>query len=738
MAQRRYALLRDYCDVPAALSQNRRLLHRPHHRGLARRTFALSQRDARRRSADTQPIPVGLTSFPAARHAAPVTAYRPDIDGLRAVAVVAVVLFHARLGPVGGGFVGVDVFFVISGYLITGIIFDDITAGTFSITTFYERRMRRLLPALIAVLSACTLAGYALLLPDEFRRLGQSVAAASAFVSNFHFWSQAGYFDKPQALKPLLHTWSLGVEEQFYLFFPPFLLVVSKYTTWSIKRVLLIVALISFGFSAIALVKHPDTAFYLPHTRLWELMIGALLVVTRYAAPATRRMRTLLGFLGLGLIGVSIFAYSSNTLFPGPAALLPCIGTALIIHAGRNGGSVLHCILATRPLVHVGLISYSLYLWHWPILTFARAIRIQPLTSVEAVALVVLSLAVAELSWRFVESPFRSVRGRVSRRQIFALGGVATVAILLTGATIALRGGIPARVPREVAIAEAGALDEDRGFRRRCSNFTPEQVAEDVLCKLGASQASQPTFLLWGDSHAYALAPIIAAVAHDAGKTGLFAGAGGCAPLLGVSNTPTRAFPCEAFNDSVIALIRRNATLQTVFIASRWTLAADGRRNLNEGGADRFVRDSESGEVSIAENQAVFRRGLARTLTALHAAGKNIVLIGPVPEIGFDVPTTLARSIWFNDRLRIEPSLASFFIRQRFVMHTQADLQRHFGFRLIQPYQALCDNMKCSVGGAEHPLYIDDNHLSITGTRVLRPLFEPAFALQERGNRDTR
>ncbi len=656
------------------------------------------------------------------------SAYRRDIDGLRAIAVVAVVLFHAHVGPVHGGFIGVDVFFVISGYLIAGIILDDIGAGRFSIAEFYERRLRRLFPALFAVLAACTLAGYLLFLPDEFSKFGQSVVATSTFVSNFLFWSQAGYFDTPAELKPLLHTWSLAVEEQFYLFFPAFLLIVSKYARASTTRIVIGVAFVSFLISAASLIKHPDTAFYLPHTRMWELMLGAWLVVAPLQNPTTSWMRTTLALCGIGMIAASATLYSGSTPFPGPAALLPCGGAALIIYAGRGGGSVIGDLLSTRPLVYVGLISYSLYLWHWPILVFSRAWLVRPLTTLEAVALIAVSFAFADLSWRFVESPFRGKRGRFSRYQIYAMGSIATLMMIGVGATIDLRDGIPSRVPKVVAIAAAGAFDVDETFKRRCSNFAPQQVAKDVLCKIGADTAESPTFILWGDSHAYAIASAVSDAARAVGELGLFAGSGGCAPLLGVSRTVARAFPCEAFNDAVIDLIRRDDALATVIIAARWTLTADGRRYLYEGGADTFVRDVDSSETSIMENRAVFRRGLERTLAALHEAGKRVLVVGPIPEVGFDVPTTLARNLWFQRGFHIEPTRDAFLQRQQYVLDTLLVLQARFGFSLFRPDLILCNDIRCSVGTDDRPLYVDDNHLSTTGADLLRPSLERALA----------
>jgi peptidoglycan/LPS O-acetylase OafA/YrhL len=659
-----------------------------------------------------------------------VTAYRPDIDGLRAIAVVAVVLFHAHFGPFTGGFVGVDVFFVISGYLIVGMIVGDLRSGHFSIAAFYERRLRRLFPALFVVMAACAIAGYLLFLPEEFRKFGQSLVATSAFVSNYLFWSEAGYFDSPPELKPLLHTWSLAVEEQFYLIFPALLMIVTRYVKRSLTGVLIVIAGLSFATATASLVKHPDSAFYLPHTRVWEFLIGALLVVVHIPVAQTRSARELLACTGLALIVVSTVAYSSMTLFPGPAAALPCLGAAMVIHAGRGGGSSVHSMLTARPIVHVGLISYSLYLWHWPILVFARAWLVRPLTILEATGLIAISFLLAHLSWRFVESPFRIKRQRYSRNQVFAFGASATALMLAAGVAIDVRGGLPSRVPPDVAVAAAGAFDADLSFRRRCSNFSPEQVSEDILCKIGSNAAAGPTFILWGDSHAFAMASMISDVARDDGRAGLVAGSGGCAPLLGVSRTTSRSFPCEAFNDRVVDLIRRDAAIATVILVSRWSLTADGRRYLHEGGADTFVRDSQSQETGLAENGAVFRRGLERTLAALRDAGKRVVVVGPVPEVGFDVPTTLARTLWFERSFPIDPERGAFLARQQVVLDTLQDLQRRSDFVLIQPHQLLCDAARCRTGTGDHSLYVDDNHLSITGATLLRPLFEPVFAMK--------
>ena len=298
--------------------------------------------------------------------------YRPDIDGLRAVAVVPVVLYHAGVPALTGGFVGVDVFFVISGYLITGIVAAGIAAGSFSIVEFYERRARRILPALFVVLAASVAAGWWLLLPEPLERFAKSLLAATLFGSNFWFLDSArDYFAPGSDFAPLLHTWSLAVEEQFYLFFPPLLWAVARWRRGREVRLVAWLSLASFLGAVVVVAVDPPLAFYLAPLRIWELGLGALLALRPVPRLAARWQREGLGALGLAGIAVAVFGYDDLTPFPGFAALAPCLGALAIIAVG-SGGSVVNRALAIRPVVFVGLISYSLYLWHWPILAFLR------------------------------------------------------------------------------------------------------------------------------------------------------------------------------------------------------------------------------------------------------------------------------------------------------------------------------------------------------------------------------
>ena len=365
-----------------------------------------------------------LEGGPASRAAAtsltrPAFAYRADIDGLRALAVIPVLLFHAGFPAFGGGFVGVDMFFVISGYLITSIILGDIEAGRFSLLSFYERRIRRIFPALFAVLLASTVMATLILLPDPLKDFGQSVAAATLFASNVLFWEETGYFAGPpsrsrcstpgrwrsrssstSSSRSSCSCWPEPEE-------PASLLTAA-------------ILLLSFAASVWAVPHAPTAAFYLAPFRAWELLLGALLAMGALAGPRRQIVRDGLSLAGLALILVSVLAYSADTPFPGASALLPCLGTALLIHAGSGGPSLVGRLLSRRPIVLTGLVSYSLYLWHWPLLVFASLYALRELTAAESLGVLLLAALLATLSWRYVELPFRGPRPVLARPALLA------------------------------------------------------------------------------------------------------------------------------------------------------------------------------------------------------------------------------------------------------------------------------------------------------------------------------
>lgn len=362
--------------------------------------------------------------------------YRPEIDGLRALAILPVVLFHARVAGFTGGFIGVDVFFVISGFLITSLVANDLEQGRFSLLRFWERRARRILPALLTVAVFTMVAGWFVLLPADFARLGGSVLALTTFSSNVFFWQQSGYFGPTADELPLLHTWSLAVEEQFYLLFPITMVVITKFMPkWRTQLVLL------FGVSSLLLsvwaVEHmPAAAFYLLPTRAWELALGAWLALRASGRPAHEGIRQVVSVIGVACIAVPVFAYDSGTVFPALNALAPVVGAGLVIWSNGTTRTVVGRLLAAKPLVYVGLISYPLYLWHWPLLAFARYPNASPSLSPSVIiGVIVASFVLAHLSWRFVEAPFR-IRAWLPKQASMLAGAAAALVIVGISATV--------------------------------------------------------------------------------------------------------------------------------------------------------------------------------------------------------------------------------------------------------------------------------------------------------------
>ncbi|RLJ36203.1 peptidoglycan/LPS O-acetylase OafA/YrhL [Litoreibacter meonggei] len=421
--------------------------------------------------------------------------YRPEIDGLRAVAVVPVILFHAGLGLFAGGFVGVDIFFVISGYLITSIILADLARGQFSILTFYERRARRILPALFTVLICCLPFAWMWMLPSQLKDFGQGLVAVSVFASNILFYRQSGYFEPAAEENPLLHTWSLAVEEQYYVVFPILLVLL-----WPLKARR--VGLIIMGLAAISLVLsdwasrvHPSGNFYLAPTRAWELLAGSLCAFAQ--SSYGQKTHEGLAILGTGLIGISIFAFDETTPFPSFYALLPVGGTALIILFAAQGTLVAKA-LSLRPVLGLGLISYSAYLWHQPLLAFARIKAIfEPHPWVIAL-LVLASFSLAYLSWRFVEAPFRKKPAPLlDRRGVFTVSALALSALIGLGLAIHVKDGLPSR---SVALLQKPLIDPARA-RDRSYALLRDTGQEETRLRDFLAQGSGARVLILGDSH---------------------------------------------------------------------------------------------------------------------------------------------------------------------------------------------------------------------------------------------
>jgi peptidoglycan/LPS O-acetylase OafA/YrhL len=496
--------------------------------------------------------------------------YRADIDGLRALAVVPVVLFHGHVPALRGGFVGVDVFFVISGFLICSVIGQELNRGSFSIMRFYERRCRRILPALFAMFVATSALALIVLMPPDLASFGRSLLSSVLFGSNVFFWKTSGYFDGMAEFKPLLHTWSLSVEEQFYLIVPYVLMATAAFFRKRYVAVLLPLALGSFALSVWAVSHAPSAAFYMLPTRFWELMLGGLVGLGASTGPRSRWLREALAVAGFAAIVAAVVSYTDMTPFPGVTALLPCAGAALIIYAGLGGTSAVGRLLSLRPCVFIGKISYSLYLWHWPLFSLYRYHVGRELTASESALIIGVGFALSVLSWRFVEQPFRQPDRMLGGRAIFrgaALGALATATF---AGTAMATGGLPARVPGFKIVAVAGEAEYDAGGQEDCFLGEPQTVADWGGERCFVTRGRGPTVLLWGDSFAAHYVPGLARREAQLQADILQYNLSACPPVFGFDSMSNP--PCREFNDRVFEVIDRFQA-RGVIVSGRWDYA---------------------------------------------------------------------------------------------------------------------------------------------------------------------
>lgn len=649
--------------------------------------------------------------------------YRSDIDGLRTVAVLPVVLYHANVAGFSGGFIGVDVFFVISGYLITSIIHNELTENRFSIVQFYERRARRILPALFCVLLASLFAGWFLLSPGDYEYTGKSTLSALLFSSNIWFWkSSGGYFQGATDYLPLLHTWSLAVEEQFYIFFPVLLAFLHRIGKRFLLPVTCIVFLLSFILSIWATQKFPSASFYLLPTRIWELGIGSLLALGMTHRQFSRIPREALATAGFLAIILPVFLYNSDISFPGWSAIPPVIGAAAIILAGSSGKTFISELLSSRPIVFVGLLSYSLYLWHWPIMAFSR----NWLISVELplqwqIGTISLSFIAAWLSWRLIENPFRKPQkiGGFSRGQIFFGSATGIFFISVLAAAIVLTSGAK---NQRFTDAQLNRVKTIVRYEPGKGCFNAFNV--DKLCSFGA-QKDTPTWLLWGDSHARHLLPAISAIAERQGRTLLFAGSSTCPPLLGIYqwDSGKRDFErCANFREAVMQRIEASHSLETIIIAARWPVYVEGQRMPSEkkGTLVLYPEDGSTNATfnDTSMNAAMVKQGLATVRDRTVASGKRMIVIGAAPEIPWDVAAWFKAAVFFNRPLPENPNISQILDRQHQTNEILKSVTDTPGVSLIPLAEGIC-KPTCPTYDDDAVFYHDNSHFTPSGARQL-------------------
>jgi peptidoglycan/LPS O-acetylase OafA/YrhL len=658
--------------------------------------------------------------------------HRRDIDGLRAVAVLPVILFHAGLPAFAGGYLGVDIFFVISGFLITGILVRDLAAGRFSIARFYERRARRILPALAVVLIACIPFGLAWLSPNELRSLAESLTAAALSVSNVLFWQQLDYFGPDAERLPLLHTWTLGIEEQFYILFPPLL-----YALWRLRRPSVLAVLVgllaaSLAAAAWASAAMPSAGFFLLPFRAWELLLGGLVAIV--TADGARRSGRLAG-LGLALVLLSMAGVPLG-LLPGILPIVfACAGTALLLAFTGRGGAV-YRLLANPIPVAIGLISYSAYLWHQPLLAFAR-IRFGELDLPAVLALGAASLLLAWPTWAFVEQPFRRP-GRGGSTRPLTVAAVAITALAAIGLGGIATDGVAARKSPAVQAIMA-SVTEVNPYREACKTdldeANPTHPAPGCLI-----DGALPGVVFFGDSHADFIQGGLFPAAQEAGFRFYSVTRSACPPVPGLTRTgPAASDACDGFVRDVIDYAERD-DFGVVVLGARWIagVAEDGFDN-GEGGAESapgdFLTPIGTAPQDGAERQAAVIATYVQSVQDLLAAGLRVVLVYPVPEAGWNVPEELARRRERSDEpVTLSTDHAVFLERQAPILAAFDAIDSPHLYR-ARPSDVLCDGAlpgRCLNSIGDQPLYFDDDHLNDFGARLIAPVIVDAIEAARR------
>jgi peptidoglycan/LPS O-acetylase OafA/YrhL len=646
--------------------------------------------------------------------------YRPDIDGLRAIAIISVVAFHARLAPFNGGYVGVDVFFVISGFLIGSLVYRDIRGSKFSFLRFYERRAKRILPALLTVLLVCDIIAFVLLSPLELRDYCAQAFSAAASGSNVYFWLRSNYFSPISAFKPLLMTWSLGIEEQFYLLFPITLFLLHKFARRRLFHIISVVCIVSFVCSIWSLYNYPSAAFYLLPMRAWELGLGVLIAIREVERKSPLQLgaaaANVLGWIGLGLVLFSALAYTENMSFPGFAAVLPTAGTVCLINARTS--FVNRRLLASRPMVFIGLISYSWYLWHWPLMSFARIVSGGLLSVPRAVLIAVLSLVLAKFSHLFIEQPFRKSLTPTAH----LLGRYATLLVLLSVAPLLgyMQKGWPSRMP-ELAKDEAAVREVEHnpclaGF----GESTPRLGSPCVV------ESTGPKLALLGDSHAAALGPAVRVLAQHHGYGFELLTKATCPPLSAVtvqSNLyPRFARACAAFNRAVFQRVVNDRRITVVILAGCWSAPLRQKSGM-------FYSDIAHPKLEVPEleNDANLHSGLLNAIRLLREAGKRVVVAADVPSFEPD-PMSSVRNVAIKRRGELAAVLTSHVFSMQAVSEQalikppgriadkairQAAVEG--GADIIDLDRNLCPSGRCHFWDDGVLFYSDSSHLTAAG-----------------------
>ena len=622
--------------------------------------------------------------------------YRADIDGLRGLQILALIGFHGFSTIVPGGYVGVDIFFVISGFLISSIIFKSLQKGGFDFLDFYIRRTKRIFPSLITILVAAFAIGWFCLLPDEFKQLGKHIFGGATFIDNFLYWQESGYFDRSVELKPLLHLWSLGIEEQFYLFWP-FLLYSAWKRKFNLLAVTLVVISLSFGLSAYLAYFNKAQAFdfYLPFTRLWGILAGAALAYFNVHDEAKisdykQSTKHIVGVLGFGLILYSVFFFDRTIYYPGFYAIVPVMGAVMLIWAGQHSWINRH-ILSNKVMIWFGLISYPLYLWHWMLLSYTRILESAEPDVEIRIGAVLLAILLSWLTYHLIENPIRFSKNNLLTVRALILALVLSGCV---GAYVYLNNGIPSRSSVQIA----SLISFEVPYRESCAKVSNSSYSDD-WCHLSEGSADD-RLLLIGDSHSNSFSTVFSELRKEQDFHFTQLGRGECPMLLGYGYPQCQELAQAAFNYA-----KSNQSIKTILLASRWSIYENG-----------FTREG------FTNSKAQFEDALKETISAYHKLGKKVELVLTVP-ISNNPRACVVRAVQLSGK-----NINYCFISNQHAKNFDGNYRQFITalhtsmpneFNILDTWDYLCDPKECKIIDGNKVLYSDEGHLSIYGGQFI-------------------
>ena len=671
--------------------------------------------------------------------------YRPEIDGLRAIAVLSVILYHAGIEIFKGGFVGVDIFFVISGFLITSIILKELGTGKFSISKFYERRARRILPALTTVILISIPFAIFLLPPEDLNSFAKSSISSLTFWSNFQFSLETGYFDTPGEYKPLLHTWSLSIEEQFYIIYPIFFILLIKFKEKFLIFTISIILLLSLFFSQWSgnfNLQYPFvddnilfysqsfwSEFMMPFGRIWELALGAIccfLITSKknYLQIDNEKVKlfNFLSLVGVCLIFFSFFYLSKNFPYPSFYSLIPTLGVTLLILFCQKG-TFIQKILSNKILVFTGLISYSAYLFHYPIFSFIKYFYVSA-NNLLYILLIPIVLFISFLSWKYIEKPFRQKNTPLKKLIIFI--SFMYFIIISTSFFIFSKDGLKERVKFNLPQSIVGSFNElDSGMKCFDINYIHLEKNQKNICEIGNSNNEKIDFVIFGDSHIVSFHDLFNRLAKKYNKKGLFIGYSGCPPILDIYTLRSDQVKkdCNKLNKYVFEIIN-DKQIKNLVLISKWTYYTDGNnfgKNLN------FISSKPRRSTNKILSRKAFELGMNKTLNKYSKIGTNILIFNQVPHQLMKPEQIYYRSYDSNinkferNLLNYSVSLEKHHILQQFVTKLfSQSLKKFKNLNLINFDDIFCEKIKskCLVGNSKHSFYTDESHLNFYGVEL--------------------